>query len=235
MPTLEYAPNSPPHPDTLKKWWKESCVYQVYPSSFCDSNGDGIGDIPGIISKLDHIQTLGANIIWLNPVFASPQVDMGYDISDYYSIHPPYGTLQDLERLAGEIHARGMKLVMDLVVNHTSDQHQWFQEARSSVDNAYRDWYIWRKPVFRDGERYPPNNWRSYFGGVFCAVFHPQRDGDVSLGAMLTKDSVFQEVPGHTTTGQAITTCTCSPRSNLILIGKTLASARRCMALSDTG
>jgi glycosidase len=166
MPSLEYTPSSSPAPSTLKKWWKESSVYQVYPASFCDSNGDGVGDIQGIISKLDHIKNLGADIVWLNPVFASPQVDMGYDISDYYAIYPPYGTLQDLDQLAAEIHARGMKLVLDLVVNHTSDQHKWFQASRSSTDNEYRDWYIWRKPVFRDGERHPPNNWRSYFGGT---------------------------------------------------------------------
>ncbi|KAL2827988.1 glycoside hydrolase superfamily [Aspergillus cavernicola] len=165
MPSLEYTQAETPLPDNLKKWWKESCVYQVYPSSFCDSNGDGIGDIQGIISKLDYIKNLGSDIIWLNPIFSSPQVDMGYDISDYYGIHPPYGTLQDLDELAAGIHSRGMKLVLDLVVNHTSDQHRWFQESRSSVINAYRDWYIWRKPVFRDGERHPPNNWRSYFGG----------------------------------------------------------------------
>ncbi|KAE8331405.1 glycoside hydrolase superfamily [Aspergillus sergii] len=165
MPLLESIPPSPPAPSALKKWWKESSVYQVYPASFCDSNGDGIGDIQGIISKLDHIKNLGADIVWLNPVFASPQVDMGYDISDYYAIYPPYGTLQDLDQLTAEVHARGMKLILDLVVNHTSDQHKWFQASRASTDNEYRDWYIWRKPVFRDGERHPPNNWRSYFGG----------------------------------------------------------------------
>ncbi|GFF81241.1 alpha-glucosidase [Aspergillus lentulus] len=165
MPSLEYTPSSSLTQSTHKKWWKESSVYQVYPASFCDSNGDGVGDIQGIISKLDHIKNLGADIVWLNPVFASPQVDMGYDISDYYAIYPPYGTLKDLDQLAAEIHARGMKLVLDLVVNHTSDQHKWFQASRASADNEYRDWYIWKKPVFRDGERHPPNNWRSYFGG----------------------------------------------------------------------
>lgn len=170
MPSLEYTPSSSLTQSTHKKWWKESSVYQVYPASFCDSNGDGVGDIQGIISKLDHIKNLGADIVWLNPVFASPQVDMGYDISDYYAIYPPYGTLKDLDQLAAEIHARGMKLVLDLVVNHTSDQHKWFQASRASADNEYRDWYIWKKPVFRDGERHPPNNWRSYFGGT---VSHP--------------------------------------------------------------
>ncbi|KKK21727.1 hypothetical protein ARAM_005898 [Aspergillus rambellii] len=151
---------------SIKAWWKESTVYQIYPPSFCDSNGDGVGDLNGIISKLDYIKALGADIVWLCPIFSSPQIDMGYDISDYYGIHPPYGTIEDVDRLAAELHKRSMKLVLDLVVNHTSDQHRWFQEARSSKGNPYRDWYIWRKPVFgEDGKPNPPNNWESYFGG----------------------------------------------------------------------
>ncbi|KAI2732554.1 CAZyme family GH13 [Penicillium roqueforti] len=151
---------------TAKAWWKESSVYQIYPASFKDSNGDGVGDIPGITSKLDYIHKLGVDIVWLSPVFKSPQVDMGYDISDYYSIHAPYGTVEDVDDLILKLHERKMKLVMDLVVNHTSDQHEWFREARSSVDSPYRDWYIWKKPVFgADGKRQPPNNWVSYFGG----------------------------------------------------------------------
>ncbi|KAL2816230.1 glycoside hydrolase superfamily [Aspergillus cavernicola] len=154
-----------PQNGSLKVWWKESTVYQVYPSSFRDSNGDGIGDIQGVISKLDYIKTLGADIVWLNPIFSSPQVDVGYDISDYYGIHPPYGTVADVDELAAGLHARGMKLVLDLVVNHTSDQHPWFQESRSSLTNSYRDWYIWKKPVYKDGQQQPPNNWKSYFGG----------------------------------------------------------------------
>ncbi|KAJ5493953.1 CAZyme family GH13 [Penicillium fimorum] len=151
---------------SVKAWWKESSVYQIYPASFKDSDGDGVGDIPGIISKLDYIHQLGVDIVWLNPVFESPQVDMGYDISDYYGIHPPYGTVQDVDELIQRLHERKMKLVMDLVVNHTSDQHQWFRNARSSINNPYRDWYIWRKPMFGiDGKPQPPNNWVSYFGG----------------------------------------------------------------------
>ncbi|KAJ5649621.1 CAZyme family GH13 [Penicillium longicatenatum] len=168
------------HRPTAKAWWKESSVYQIYPASFKDSNGDGIGDIPGIISKLDYVHGLGVDIVWLNPVFESPQIDMGYDISDYYKIHPPYGTVQDVEELISKLHERKMKLVMDLVVNHTSDQHHWFREARSSIDNRYRDWYIWRKPVFSaDGKPQPPNNWVSYFGG--SAWEYDQASGEYYL------------------------------------------------------
>jgi 1,4-alpha-glucan branching enzyme len=123
MPSLETTTVTESQPQLdLKSWWKESSVYQVYPASFCDSNGDGIGDIQGIISKLDHIKRLGSDIVWLNPVFSSPQVDMGYDISDYYGIHPQYGTVTDVDELVAAVHDRGMKLVLDLVVNHTSDQ-----------------------------------------------------------------------------------------------------------------
>lgn len=151
----------------MRAWWKESTVYQIYPASFKDSSGDGIGDLKGIISKLDYIQGLGVDIVWLNPIFSSPQVDMGYDISDYYDIHPPYGTMEDVNMLAEGLHKRGMKLLMDLVVNHTSDQHPWFQEAISSVSNPRRDWYIWKKPIVgEDGKPQPPNNWSSYFGGI---------------------------------------------------------------------
>lgn len=139
-----------------KKWWKEGIVYQVYPRSFQDTNGDGIGDLPGILSRLDYIRSLGADIIWLNPVYQSPNDDNGYDISDYQSIMDEFGTLEDWERLLKEMHERDLKLIMDLVVNHTSDEHRWFQESRKSRDNPYRDYYIWRDK---------PNNWVSYFGG----------------------------------------------------------------------
>ncbi|KAB5566088.1 glycoside hydrolase superfamily [Coniochaeta sp. 2T2.1] len=149
-----------------KKWWKSGVVYQIYPSSFNDSNGDGIGDIPGIIEKLDYIKDLGADIVWLSPMYDSPQIDMGYDISDYEAIYPPYGTLQDMERLIQECHARGMKMMLDLVINHTSDMHAWFKESRSSKTNPKRDWYVWRPARYdADGQRRPPNNWRSNFGG----------------------------------------------------------------------
>ncbi|MEB1809381.1 MAG: alpha-glucosidase [Bacillaceae bacterium] len=144
-----------------KVWWKESVVYQIYPRSFMDSNGDGIGDIQGIISKLDHIKDLGIDIIWLSPVYKSPNDDNGYDISDYKDIMDEFGTMADWEELLAQIHNRGMKLIMDLVVNHSSDEHEWFIEAKKSKDNPYRDYYIWRKG--KDGKE--PNNWESCFSG----------------------------------------------------------------------
>ncbi|KFZ01240.1 hypothetical protein V500_00837 [Pseudogymnoascus sp. VKM F-4518 (FW-2643)] len=152
--------------NTSRAWWKESSVYQIYPASFKDSNNDGIGDIPGIISKLDYIKSLGVDIVWLSPILQSPQVDMGYDVSDYKKIHESYGTLDDVDDLIAGLHSRGMKYVMDLVVNHTSDQHEWFRESRASTQNKFRDWYIWRKPRYdEEGRQLPPNNWSSYFGG----------------------------------------------------------------------
>ncbi len=150
-----------------KAWWKEAVVYQIYPRSFCDSNGDGIGDLRGIISKLDYLKELGIDVIWLSPVYRSPGVDNGYDISDYRAIHEDFGTMEDFELLLKEVHDREMKLVMDLVVNHTSDQHAWFMESCKSTDNPYRDYYIWKKGR-RDpqtGEMTPPNNWLSWFSG----------------------------------------------------------------------
>ncbi len=144
-----------------KTWWKESVVYQIYPRSFCDSNGDGIGDLRGIISKLDYLKELGIDVVWLSPVYKSPNDDNGYDISDYRDIMDEFGTLADWEELLAEMHRRGIKLVMDLVVNHTSDEHPWFVEARRSKDNPYRDYYIWRPGA----EGREPNNWESHFGG----------------------------------------------------------------------
>jgi oligo-1,6-glucosidase len=144
-----------------KTWWKESVVYQIYPRSFCDSNGDGIGDLRGIIRKLDYLEELGVNVVWLCPVYKSPNDDNGYDISDYRNIMDEFGTLADWEELLAGLHQRGIKLVMDLVVNHTSDEHPWFLESRKSKDNPYRDYYIWRPP--KDGRE--PNNWASHFGG----------------------------------------------------------------------
>nr|WP_144923637.1 alpha-glucosidase [Paenibacillus bovis] len=144
-----------------KNWWKESVVYQIYPRSFKDSNGDGIGDIKGIISKLDYIKNLGVDVIWLSPVYKSPNDDNGYDISDYKSIMDEFGTMEDMDELISEMHRRGMKLMMDLVVNHSSDEHHWFMESRKSKDNPYRDYYIW-KPG-KDGNE--PNNWTSFFSG----------------------------------------------------------------------
>ncbi len=143
----------------MKTWWKEAVVYQIYTKSFYDTNGDGIGDLRGIIRKLDYIQSLGATVIWLNPVYKSPDVDNGYDISDYQSIDERYGTLEDFRELLAEAHKRGIRLIMDMVLNHTSDEHVWFQESRKSKDNPYRDFYIWRPA--KDGKE--PNNWGNYF------------------------------------------------------------------------
>ncbi|UOF92518.1 alpha-glucosidase [Fodinisporobacter ferrooxydans] len=145
-----------------KTWWKESVVYQIYPRSFMDSNGDGIGDLPGILSKLDYLKDLGIDVIWLCPIYQSPNDDNGYDISDYYEIMSEFGAMEDFDRLLHEVHARGMKLIMDLVVNHTSDEHAWFIESRSSKDHPKRDYYIWR-PAAKDGG--VPNNWESFFSG----------------------------------------------------------------------
>ncbi|MDM5361122.1 alpha-glucosidase [Peribacillus sp. ACCC06369] len=144
-----------------KAWWKEAVVYQVYPRSFMDSDGDGIGDLNGILMKLDYLQELGVNVIWLSPIYQSPNDDNGYDISDYRSIMTEFGTMADFDRLLKAVHERGMKIMMDLVVNHSSDEHSWFIESRSSKDNPKRDYYIW-KPG-RNGEE--PNNWESIFKG----------------------------------------------------------------------
>ncbi|MBT8219411.1 MAG: alpha-glucosidase [Bacteroidia bacterium] len=144
-----------------RKWWKEEVIYQIYPRSFKDSNGDGIGDIQGIISKLDYLSDLGIDIVWLSPVYRSPNDDNGYDISDYYDIHPEFGTMADFDLLLQGLHDRGIRLLMDLVVNHSSDEHQWFQESRKSRDNPYRDFYFWR-PGKNGG---PPSNLPSFFGG----------------------------------------------------------------------
>jgi oligo-1,6-glucosidase len=144
-----------------RAWWKECVVYQIYPRSFYDSNGDGIGDLRGITQKLDYLKELGINVVWLCPVYKSPNDDNGYDVSDYQDIMDEFGTLADWDELLAEMHNRGIKLVMDLVVNHTSDEHPWFQESRKSKDNPYRDFYIWRPG--KNGDE--PNNWRSFFGG----------------------------------------------------------------------
>ncbi|KAG4260273.1 alpha amylase [Fusarium proliferatum] len=146
-------------------WWKDAVVYQIWPSSFKDGNGDGLGDLQGIIESLDHIQSLGADVIWISPVYESPQVDQGYDVSNYERIHPPYGTMEDMTNLLKCCHERGLRVLMDLVINHTSDQHDWFKESRSSKDSLKRDWYIWRPARYENGQRKPPNNWRSCFGG----------------------------------------------------------------------
>ncbi len=140
-----------------RTWWKEAVIYQIYPRSFMDSNGDGIGDLPGIISRLDYLAHLGVDVLWLSPIFQSPNDDNGYDISDYEAIMAEFGTMADFERLLAEAHKRGLKVLLDIVVNHSSDEHPWFRQSRSSKDNPLRDFYFWQPA--------PPNNWKSFFGG----------------------------------------------------------------------
>lgn len=147
--------------DLDKKWWKEAVVYQIYPRSFNDTNGDGIGDLPGIIEKLDYLKSLGVDVLWLSPIYESPNADNGYDISNYRRIMPEMGRMKDWEKLLEEVHNREIKLIMDLVVNHTSDEHEWFQRSRNR-EKRYEDYYIWRDP---DEKGNPPNNWQSIFGG----------------------------------------------------------------------
>ena len=144
-----------------KAWWKEAVIYQIYPRSFADSNGDGIGDLNGITAHLDYLETLGIDVIWLSPVYKSPNDDNGYDISDYRDIMDDFGTMEDFDRLLAEAHRHHIRIVMDLVVNHTSDEHAWFIESRSSRENPHRDYYIWKEP--KDGKE--PNNWGAWFGG----------------------------------------------------------------------
>ena len=155
-------------------WWKSAVIYEIYPRSFQDSNGDGIGDLNGITQRLDYLKDLGVDAIWLSPVFPSPQVDFGYDISDYKNIDPQYGTLKDFDRLVAEAEKRHIRVIMDMVMNHTSDKHEWFIQSRSSRDNPYRDWYMWHDPSASSGQAPGqtatdkgdvPNNWQSDFGG----------------------------------------------------------------------
>ena len=148
--------------DRHELWWRRGTFYQVYPRSFQDSNGDGVGDIAGIVDRLPYLQTLGVDVIWLSPIFPSPMADFGYDIADYTGIDPLFGTMADFDALVSAAHAAGLKTILDLVPNHTSDQHPWFIESRSSRDNPRRDWYLWRDPAADGG---PPNNWLSEFGG----------------------------------------------------------------------
>lgn len=141
-------------------------VYQVWPASFNDSTGDGLGDLRGIISKLGYLNELGVDVVWLSPIYDSPQEDMGYDVSDYNKIYPPYGTMDDMEELIAGLHDRGMKIILDLVINHTSCEHMWFKESCKSRRGKYADFYIWRDAkIGQDGQREPPNNWGSVFGG----------------------------------------------------------------------
>ena len=166
---------------TRPQWWKEAVVYQIYPRSFKDANGDGVGDLRGIIEKLDYLQKIGISVVWLSPVYKSPNDDNGYDISDYQAIADEFGTMDDWEALLSGLHERGIKLLMDLVVNHTSDEHPWFTESRSSRDNPKRDFYIWRPG--KDGG--PPNNWESFFGG--SAWEHDAATGEYYLHLFSTK------------------------------------------------
>ncbi|KAL4755732.1 glycoside hydrolase family 13 protein [Aspergillus foveolatus] len=153
-------------PTGKNNWWKEATIYQVYPASFKDSNGDGWGDIPGVIEKVPYLHSLGVDVVWLSPMYDSPMLDMGYDVSDYENVLPAYGTVADVEKLVEECHKYGMRLILDLVINHTSDQHKWFLESRSSKDNPKRDWYFWRPPRYDEqGNRMPPSNYRGYFAG----------------------------------------------------------------------
>lgn len=157
-----------------KTWWKEAVIYQIYPRSFMDSNGDGIGDLKGITSRLDYLKYLGIDVIWLSPIYKSPNDDNGYDISDYRAIMDEFGTMDDFDEMLAEAHKRGIRIVMDLVVNHTSDEHKWFMESRKSKDNEYRDYYIWREGKNKDAS-VPPNNWGSCFSGS-AWQFDPQTE-----------------------------------------------------------
>lgn len=182
-----------------KQWWKEAVAYQVYPRSFNDSNHDGIGDLPGMIDKLDYLKELGIDVIWLSPMFKSPNDDNGYDISDYKEIMDEFGTMEDFDRLLKGVHDRGMKLILDLVVNHTSDEHPWFIESKSSKDNPKRDWYIWQDPK-PDGSE--PNNWESIFNGSTWEYdanteqyyFHlfSKKQPDLNWGNPEVRDAVFE-------------------------------------------
>ena len=160
---------SPPVTDAAfgDDWWQRGVVYQVYPRSLQDTNGDGIGDLPGITERLDHLQRLGVDAVWLSPIYPSPGLDVGYDVSDHSAVDPLYGTMADFDRLVAEAHRLGLRVILDLVMNHTSDQHRWFQASRSGRSGEYADWYIWREPtgVDRRGRPLPPNNWQSFFGG----------------------------------------------------------------------
>jgi alpha-glucosidase len=180
-------------------WWRDGVIYQIYPRSFADSNGDGVGDLPGILSRLDYLQWLGVDAIWLSPIYPSPMADWGYDVSNYHDIDPVFGALADFDRLVSQAHARGIRVVLDMVMNHTSDEHPWFVESRASRHNPKRNWYIWRDP--RDGRE--PNNWESVFGGkawqwdeptgqYYLHLFHSKQP-DLNWRNPLVKEAMFGE------------------------------------------
>lgn len=156
------APQPSHDPAGAGRWWRDGVIYQIYPRSFQDTNGDGIGDLPGVTQRLDYLESLGVNAIWLSPFYPSPMADFGYDVADYVDVDPLFGTLEDFDALVTAAHERDLKVIIDLVPNHTSDEHPWFREARASRENPRRDWYIWRDP---DPDGGPPNNWLSEFGG----------------------------------------------------------------------
>ena len=182
----------------MTPWWKKAVIYQIYPKSFQDSNGDGIGDLPGIINRLDYLSKLGIDAIWLSPVYQSPGIDNGYDISDYQAIDPQYGTMDDMDNLILEAKKRNIKIIMDLVVNHTSDQHAWFVEARKNKENQYRDYYIWRDPV--DGHE--PNGLQSAFSGSawqydkttkqYYLHFFAKQQPDLNWSNSIVRDKIYQ-------------------------------------------
>lgn len=165
-----------------RSWWREVIIYQVYVHSFKDSNADGIGDLKGAIQKVPYLKKLGIDVVWLTPIYESPLKDMGYDISNYERINPLYGTLEDWQTLLQDLHKRDMRLIMDLVVNHTSDQHPWFKESRSGRDNPKHDWYHWMDPKYdEEGNREPPNNWGSVFGGELQAFVREALGNSLSV------------------------------------------------------
>jgi oligo-1,6-glucosidase len=163
-------------------WWKHACIYQIYPASFQDTNGDGWGDVQGVTSRLDYLKSLGVDVVWTSPIYKSPQADMGYDIADYKAIDPAYGSLKDIDNLIAELKKRDMRLMMDLVVNHTSNEHDWFLESRSSKSNPKRDWYIWKPPkLVKDGDPEPPNNWAQILGEANSAWTYDEKTEEYYL------------------------------------------------------
>src|SRR5262249_46682880 len=180
------------------KWWQTGVIYQIYPRSFADASGDGVGDLRGIVDRLDHVVSLGADAIWLSPIFPSPMADFGYDVSDYTDVDPVFGTRGVLDELISVAHGRGLRVLLDLVPNHTSDEHPWFLESRSSPTSAKRDWYVWRHPATDGG---PPNNWVSYFAGpewewdeasgqYYLHLFH-RKQPDLNWRNRAVRDAIY--------------------------------------------